>query len=94
MSEALRQPVHVDSGPQGLQPETSLEEEDRTDGTPGLEIRQMAASDSDRSVDERGRMGRELNREELAWAAGFFDGEGTCGYYEKSKARAIVREKA
>lgn len=23
---------------------------------------------------------KEINREELAWAAGFFDGEGHCGY--------------
>lgn len=31
-----------------------------------------------------------MNREELAWAAGFFDGEGTTGFYRNGGYRRFV----
>lgn len=31
-----------------------------------------------------------INREELAWAAGFFDGEGTTGFYKNGIYRRLV----
>ena len=34
-------------------------------------------------------MALKLDREELAWAAGLFDGEGTIGYYKKAIHLAI-----
>jgi hypothetical protein len=34
-------------------------------------------------------MGYVVNREELAWCAGFFDGEGHCGYSQRRKGRGI-----
>lgn len=33
-----------------------------------------------------------MNKEELAWAAGFFDGEGTFGFYHGSLRASIVQK--
>lgn len=34
-----------------------------------------------------------MNREQLAWVAGFFDGEGSLGFYDTATARGLYRSK-